>query len=180
LIGQSHKRFTSDDVRHAAYWSELMGPVAGLTYGGQGVVNWDTTIGPATDKTPGASLPLWQKALFMPAAKQMGTLARLMIAIDFWQLRPAPKAITTQPGDLSPHRQIVAAATEQKNLTLVYVPAERTLEISVDALPTAPSVAWFNPRNGEGSPAVAVVSGQTCQFPTPAEGDWLLAAKKGK
>jgi hypothetical protein len=180
LIGQSHKRFTSDEVRHDAYWTELMAPVAGLTYGGQGVVNWDPTTEPTTDKSPGASLPLWHKALFMPAAKQMGALARVMNAIDFRQLRPDRKAVTSQPGDASPNRQIVAATKERRNLTIAYVPADRSLEIAVDALPSPPTVTWFNPRNDETSPAVAVVSGQTCQFPTPAEGDWLLVARKGK
>jgi hypothetical protein len=180
LIGQSHKRVTSDDVRHAAYWCQLLGPAAGLTYAGQGVINWDPTTEPTTDKTPGASLPFWHKALFMPAAKQVGTLAGLLSATYFWELRPQQNAVRTQPGDLSLQQQIVAAETEYKNLTLVYVPASRTLEVSVDALPSPPTVTWFNPHNAATSPAVGVVSGQTCQFPTPSEGDWLLVAQKGK
>ena len=33
---------------------------------------------------------------------------------------------------------------------------------------------WFNPRTGENSSAVAVVTETTAQFPTPSEGDWIL------
>ena len=63
---------------------------------------------------------------------------------------------------------------------LVYVPEDRTVEILLDALPPSPNVSWFNPRTGETSPAVAVVGGRTCQFPTPDPGDWLLVMKSGK
>ena len=175
LIGKSHKRVSSDDVRRAAYSSGLSAPIAGLTYGGQGVLDWDATTGPKADLSLGASLPLWHKALFMPAAKQLGMLARLMQSISFWQLRPDPQA------DVDESRtHFLAATNPQKSLALVYVPRDRTVSISVDSLPAPPTVMWFNPRNGESSPAVAVLSGHICQFPTPGPGDWLLFARKGR
>ena len=74
---QSGKRFSSDDVRHAVYWSLLLAPPAGVSYGGQGVANWDTTVGPKDEQTKAADLPMWRKALFMPAAKQMSSLAEV-------------------------------------------------------------------------------------------------------
>jgi hypothetical protein len=77
-------------------------------------------------------------------------------------------------------RRIVAASTETKDVSVVYLPEERTLELMTDALPSAPAVSWFNPRAGESSPAVAVVGGAACQFPTPDPGDWLLIMKAGK
>ena len=123
---------------------------------------------------------MWRKALFMPAGKQMSYLARLMNSVDFWRLRPEQKAIAAQPGQESPARFIVAAATAAKDLSLVYVPEDRTLELLLDALPRSPSVGWFNPRTGENNPAVAVVTGSACQFPTPDPGDWLLMTKAGK
>jgi len=62
---------------------------------------------------------------------------------------------------------------------LVYVPEDRTIEIKLSALPPSPNIGWINPRNGQTSPAVAVVTTDTCQFPTPEEGDWLLVMKTG-
>jgi hypothetical protein len=47
-------------------------------------------------------------------------------------------------------------------------------------MPPSPNVTWFNPRTGEKSPAVAVVTANTCQFPTPSEGDWILFMKTDK
>jgi hypothetical protein len=179
-IAQSGKRFSSDDVRHAAYWSLLLAPPAGVSYGGQGVVNWDTTVGPKDEQTKATDLAMWRKALFMPAAKQMSSLAKVMTSIDFWKLRPDPKAVAAQPGEQSPRRFIAAANTQENTLSVVYVPEDRTLALLQEALPHSPTVSWFNPRTGENNPAVAVVAGGSCQFPTTEPGDWLLVLKAGQ
>jgi hypothetical protein len=180
VAAQSSRRFSADDVRRAIYWSLLMTPPAGVSYGAQGVVNWDTTVGPKEEHTKAADLPMWRKALFMPAAKQMSRLAKFMNSIDFWMLRPQPKAIASQPSHLSPRRFIAAASTEANDLSIVYVPEDRTLELFLNALPPSPAVTWLNPRTGDKHPAVAVVSASTCQFPTPDPGDWLLVMKAGR
>ena len=177
---QSRKRFTSEDVRHAVYWGLLQSPPAGVSYWGQGVADWDLTFGPATDEAKGTDLPMWRKAMFMPAAKQMGYLAKLMNAVDFWTLEPQPKLVASQPGNASPGRFIASASADPNTLSLVYVPEDRTLEVTSAALPASPSVGWFNPRTGESNPAAAVASGATCQFPTPAPGDWVFVARAGK
>ena len=180
VAAQSSKRFSPDDVRRAIYWSLLMTPPAGVSYGAQGVVNWDTTVEPQAEKTKGADLPLWRKAMFMPAAKQMSNLANFMNSIDWWRLRPQPKAVAMQPGQASPRRFIAAAGSEPNNLSVVYVPEDRTLELNLKSLPPSPAVSWLNPRTGEKNPAVAVVGERSCQFPTPDPGDWLLVMKTGK
>jgi hypothetical protein len=174
----SKKRFTSDDVRRAVYSNLLLSPPAGITYGAEGVVDWDKTL----DQPPKRkmALPLWHRAMFMPAAKQMVEVSKFVNSVDFWRLRPQPGFVAAQPGTMSPERFIVAAGTEAKDLSVVYVPQERTLEIMLEALPASPSVSWFNPRTGQSSPAVAVVGGRSCQFPTPEPGDWLLVMKAGK
>jgi hypothetical protein len=180
LAAQSGKRFSADDVRQAVYWSLLLAPPAGVSYGSQGVADWDRTVGLKDGERDPTDLPMWRKALFMPAAKQMTHLAKSMGSIDFWTLRPQPKAIASQPGDQSPRRFIAAASNEANTLSLVYVPEDRTLELVLEALPRSPAVTWFSPRTGENNPAVAVVGGSSCQFPTPDAGDWLLVMKAGK
>jgi hypothetical protein len=144
------------------------------------VVNWDLTVEEHPAKTKGADLPLWRKALFLPAGKQMAHLAKFMDSIDFWTLRPQPKAVAKQPGDMSPRRFIAAACNEANSLSVVYVPEDRTVEVMLNVLPQSPSVGWVNPRTGLNNPTVAVVGGNSCQFPTPDPGDWLLVMKAGK
>jgi hypothetical protein len=177
---QSKKRFGAADVRRAAYWGELMAAAAGVSYSGQGVQNWDTTTEQTKENTPGAKLPMWHKALFLPGAKQMGHLVKLMNSVEFWRLQPQPKTLAAQPGDASPGREVVAAGTTGKELGLVYVPEDRTVELTLEALPPSPTITWFDPRSGESSPAVAVVVTSTCQFPTPNQGDWVLVMKAGR
>ena len=177
---QSRKRFTSDDVRRAAYWGLLLTPPAGVSYAGQGVADWEMTFGPQHEPTKTADLPMWRKAMFMPAAKQMTYLAKLVNAVDFWKLRPQPKVIASQPGNASPRQFIAAASAEPNTLSLIYVPEDRSVEVLTAALPQSPSVGWLNPRTGESSPAVAIVGGSNCKFPTPEPGDWLLVVKAGK
>jgi hypothetical protein len=177
---QSKQRFSSDDVRHAIYWSLLLTPSAGVGYSAEGVANWDTTVGPKDEQTKAADLPMWHKAMFMPGAKQVSSLAEFVNSVDFWKLRPQPKAIVSQPGNMSPRQFIAAACADPNTLSLVYVPEDWTVEVARTALPPSPSVGWFNPRTGVNSPAVAVVGGSSCQFSTPDPGDWLLVMKAGK
>ena len=176
---ESKKRFTAQEIRRGIYWGELMTVPAGASYGAQGVVEWDTSFDPAA-KSKEDRLPIWRKSLFLPGAKQMAHVASVFQGVQFWRLRPEPRYVPDQPGQSAPSRFIAAAGTDAKDLSLVYVPEDRTVEIAVEALPASPSVSWFNPRDGQTSPAVAVVGARTCQFPTPDQGDWLLMMKAGK
>jgi len=174
------KRWSTDEVRQAAYWSLLLSPPAGVSYAAQGVVQWDRSLPAEKVSVRGGNLPLWKRAMYMPGAKQMAHLGNLMGSIEFWRLRPEPKCVATQPGSSAPHRYIAAAGTETKDLALVYVPEERSVELALESLPPGPAVTWLDPRTGDSTPAVAVLSGKACQFPTPQAGDWLLLLRAGK
>jgi hypothetical protein len=158
----------------------LDAPTAGVTYGGHGVWGWDDgTKAPTDHPTTGTPLP-WQKALTMPAAEQMAHLVDFLSTIDWWRLRPAPIVVVNNPGVQTPAKYIAGAKSDEKDLMVVYVPEDRTVEIKLDSMPNSPNVTWINPRTGEKSPAVAVVTANTCQFPTPSEGDWILFMKTEK
>ncbi|HXG47069.1 MAG TPA: DUF4038 domain-containing protein [Methylomirabilota bacterium] len=177
---QSKKPISPEVTRRAIYWTLLNNPTAGVTYGGHGVWGWDDGTKPPTDHpNTGTPLPL-DKALVMPGAEQMRHLQDFFTSIDFHRLRPAPIIVVNNPGKDKPEKFIAAAKTDRKDLGLVYVPEDRTVEIKLDALPPSPNITWINPRTGERSPAVAVVTANTCQFPTPAEGDWLLLMQSQK
>ena len=174
---QSKKPISADWTRRAMYWSLLNAPTAGVTYGGHGVWGWDDGTKDPTDH-PGTGKPKpWKKALTLPGAEQVKYLHDFFTTNDFWRLRPTPMFVVNQPGKESPARFIAAARSDAKDVLFVYVPEDRTVEIKLDALPPSPNVTWLNPRTGENSPAVAVVTQNTCQFPTPSEGDWILLTR---
>lgn len=177
--GADGKPMSAEVVRRAHYWSLLNAPSVGVTYGGHGVWGWDDGTKPPIDH-PQTGVPLpWQKALRMPGAEQMTYLHDFFTSIDFWRLVPASVLVVNNPGRQEGRRYIACARTETRDLTIVYVPVDRTVELLMEALPPAPNVSWFNPRTGQRSPAVAVVSGNTVQFPTPDPGDWVLVMTKG-
>jgi hypothetical protein len=171
---QSKKPITAGFTRRALIWSLLVAPTAGVSYGGHGVWGWDDGTKAPVDH-PGTGTPKpWREALKLPGAAELKHLADIFTSIDYWRLRPAPMMIVNNPGKDNPERFIAAAKSDQKDLAVIYVPSERTVEVKLDTLPTAPNITWYNPRTGEKNPAVGVVTANTCQFPTPAEGDWLL------
>jgi hypothetical protein len=177
---QSKKPHSATSVRRAMYWSLLGAPTAGITYGGHGVWGWDDGKTEPTDHA-GTGVPLpWKQALTMPGAKEMAHLSEFFQSIDFGRLRPAPVAIVNQPGNQAPGRFVAAAKSDKRDLLVIYAPEDRTIEVKLDLMPESPNVTWVNPRTGERSPAVAVVTTSTCQFPTPAEGDWILFMKMEK
>jgi hypothetical protein len=176
----SRERFSSEEVRKAAYWSLLLSPPAGLSYAGRGVVEWDPSLPEQKTKVRGAILPLWRRAMFMPGAKQMTQIAGFVGGIDFWRLRPEPKTLAAQPGSTSPRKFIAAEATETKDLALVYDPEDRSIELTLDGLPPRPVAAWFNPGSSASTPIPIVVDGKSCQITTPQAGDWVLILRGGK
>jgi hypothetical protein len=174
LAYNSKQPISADLVRRTLYWSLLNGPTAGVSYGGHGVWGWDDgTKAPTDHEGTGTPLP-WQKALLMPGAQQMTNLVAFFSGIAWQDLRPLPGAVVNNPGGASPRKYIAAARSTKGDLTVVYVPEERTVEVLLASLPPSPEVKWFNPRTGETSAAVAVITDTTAQFPTPSEGDWIL------
>lgn len=171
---ESKKPLSADFVRRALYWSLLNGPSAGVSYGANGVWSWSNGAQPPAGH-PGVGIsPPWKELLRLPGAEQVTNIVNFFTSIDFSDLRPMPSAIVNNPGTQNPKKYVACARSEKKDLTLVYVPEDRTIEILLDALPPSPEVKWFNPRSGETTAAVAVVTDRSAQFPTPAEGDWVL------
>jgi hypothetical protein len=146
------------------------------------VWGWDDGTKLPTDHT-GTGMPLpWQKALVMPGAEQMAHVAALFNSIDYWRLRPAPRALASQPGAGVPaaRRFIAAAASETNDLLVVYTPEDRLIALSPAAMPAGSSATWFDPRTGARTPArPAKTDAAAITFETPAEGDWVLLVSRG-
>jgi hypothetical protein len=177
VVPHSATRVNADAIRRAAYTSLLSAPPAGISYGAQGVADWDGTV---LEGAHPADLPVWEKSMFLPAAKQMGILADFANSLEFWRLKPAPGLLAAEPAELSQLHQVAAILAEPAKLAAVYIPKDRMIEIPLTAMPPSPKVSWLNPRTGKADPAVGVVGSSGCQFPTPDPGDWLLVFKTGK
>jgi hypothetical protein len=167
---QSRGRLDAAHVRKAMYWSLLVAPTAGVSYGGHGVWGWDDgTTDPMNHA--GTGIPLaWHKALLMPAGEQMAHLYNFFSGIAWWTLRPAPTLLVNQPGEADVKRFVTASQSESGDLAVIYIPGDREITLKLDRLKNSIAGQWFNPRTGQRTPA----SHSNGTFTTPDEGDWLL------
>lgn len=167
---QSKQRISADMTRRALYWSLLVSPTAGVTYGGHGIWGWDDgTAPPVAHPNTGIPLP-WQQALTMECAEQTRYLANLFESIEWWRLIPAPELLARQPGDQSKARFIAVAKSGNNDLIVAYTPQDREITLNLTGFPDDLSAIWFDPRHGVRQPAV--LNGG--DFMTPSAGDWVL------
>ena len=157
---------TADDVRRQIYWSLLNSPTAGVTYGANGIWSWELEAGtPQNHDRAGVAKP-WDEAMELPGSAQMRHVADLFGSIEWWRLRPRPELVASQPDDLDEH--MGAAASEEGDLAVVYVPRGHEVELKLDLLAPNLESVWFNPRTGERQP------GEGPPYAAPDDEDWVL------
>ncbi len=166
---QHHTRFDDRHVRRAAYWSCLVSPTAGITYGHDRIWNWNLQAGPSEGHGDwgGGCIEPWHTALDTPGIRSMTVLRRFFESIDWTALRPAPELLADQPGEDEPERFIAAARTDDGRLAVIYAPTGGSLKLNADEFDQR---QWFDPRTGEWSDAGS--------FDTPNDEDWLLVLRK--
>ena len=167
---QTKQRISAAMARRALYWSLLVSPTAGVTYGGHGVWGWDDgTAPPVAHPNTGIPLP-WQKALLMDGAEQVRHLADFFESIEWWRLIPAPELLLAQPGNQAKRHFVTISKSAENDLIVAYVPEDREIALNLTSLPDDLSAVWFDPCSGSRKPA-ALAGGH---FTTPAPGDWVL------
>jgi hypothetical protein len=173
----AHGHSTAADVRRPLYW-DLFNGAFGHTYGHHSV--WQMF---AAGRVPiNAPLMSWQEALQQPGARQMQYARWLLESRPFLSRVPADDVIvpdtvrTSVPGE--GRYRFVATKDSGGAYAMVYVPVERRFRVNL-AVIHGPKVRawWYNPRNGEASPAGEFTNQGEHEFlpPHPGEGlDWVL------
>ena len=175
----SKKRFTDLEVRRAAYWSLLVAPTAGVSFGHNSIWVWaEEPEVPEGHARIGTVAP-WQEGLDTPGVRSMTVLRRFFDSLPWWQLRPAPELVVKQPGERDPHRFVAAARKEDGELAVVYLPQGGDISLRLESL-KRPAIAcweadarWFNPRTGEWAEA-GTFRKATHTFTAPDSSDWVL------
>lgn len=172
------ERFTAAEVRRASYWSLLVTPPAGVSYGHFSLWAWASTpelVGDAIRNQPEYTLEPWWTVLDTPGAQSMTLLRQYFASGAWWDLRPAQALLAAQPGDQDSRQFVAAARTIAGDWTVAYLPVgvgEIGLRLEADENPSA---RWFDPRTGYWRPASATDGGiGTHKFVAPSAADWVL------
>lgn len=167
--------FGDYEVRRAAYWSLLLAPPAGVTYGNNPIWTW--TLGAIPEAPEGhASLgPVapWHTGVETPGVRSMSLLRQFFERLPWWQLEPAPELLTGQPGKEDPARFIAAAKTADGACAVIYIPQGGDVCLDTTSLVHPAVEHWFNPRTGLWTEA-GPIAGTTCTLTSPEEQDWVL------
>jgi len=180
IVGYHYRKaFTAYAVRRVSYWSLLIAPTAGITYGGQGIWGWHTKVQfPANHPKNGLGSP-WYVAKDLPGSFSMKYLHQFFASIDWWRLVPAPGILAEQPGKKDASKFIAAARSKKGDLAVVYLPEGGPVRIKTDTLNRALSARWFHPRTG-GHLDAGKIGGSVQTFTPPDHDDWMLLLQKKK
>ncbi|MEI6500152.1 MAG: DUF4038 domain-containing protein [Armatimonadota bacterium] len=160
--------FDAHAVRRAAYWSLLVSPTAGVTYGNNSIWWWGRKPeDPLAHEWLGPVAP-WQEGLDLPGIRSMTVLKNFFEALPWWELRPAQDLLAAQPGQDDPKRYVTVAATEDRSTLVAYLPVGGA--IALQSPPAGLQARWFDPREGTYRKADASGPG----FTAPDEQDWVL------
>ncbi len=169
----SKQPFNAHAVRRAAYWSLLITPPAGITYGAHGIWGWHLTEGPALRHSGAGIGKPWHEAMKLPGSSHMGYLKSFFQSIEWWKLIPAQELLVNQPGISDPTRFVAAAKSIDNDFAVIYVPKGDNLEIRTDLLRKPLEIKWFNPRNGTWLKNSLTELSRDI-FHCPNEEDWIL------
>ena len=143
----SKKPHTDYTVRRAIYWSLLVHPPAGFTYGGHGVWSWHAKPGEEpTDHKGSGVAKVWSEAIDLPGAKQLKHVRTLTESVKWTDLRPAPDAV--KQNGATPDQIAVCAKTKDR-VYVAYFPAGSPAQVTADVGGNIHNFRWFNPANGE-------------------------------
>ena len=158
-------RVSADDVRHASYWSLFATPLAGISYGANGIWPW---IRPGERILNHGALSQqevrsWRESLDLPGSLQVGYLSRFIHQFDWWTLRPDPDLLVWQPGDREYLRFVSVVRSEDHCTVLAYIPTDLAIEI-LNPKQFTYRVRWFDPVHGIDQPgAYTTMEGENMQ-----------------
>jgi hypothetical protein len=175
--GAGHGTFNGLDVRRASWWSVLLAPPAGITYGAHGVWSWELQRNaPMLHVRAGIARP-WHEVLDVEGAVSMGHLHRFFSGLKWWTLRPAPDLLVDPPARTTPENFTVAARSEADGLAIVYAGGGGEVKLRADG-PAVRSAEWFDPRSGARKRATSSQAGGARIYKAAAaDRDWVLVIR---
>lgn len=148
-------RITAKDVRNASYWSLFATPVAGVTYGANGIWPWLAEGEKILNHNDKGGVTGWRKSLDFPGSIQMGYLSVFFQNLEWWKFYPAGDLLAQQPGNTTFNHWISVLKKDDNSEILVYIPEKSTVTL-FNPIGIKYKAQWFNPVTNEYSDAKIV------------------------
>lgn len=168
---------TEKDVRQASYWSLFATPVAGITYGANGIWPWLRKGEKILNHGDASGTSTWDVSINLPGSIQTGYLAGFITEFAWWNFFPAQELLIEQPGDKIFNEFVSIVKTTDNNTILAYLPAKQTIKIrKPDNHNYSPR--WFDPVKNIYTDGNAIDDGSILTITSPADSDFLLILEK--
>jgi len=166
-------KIDAEDVRNASWWSIFATPIAGITYGANGIWPWLRDGEKILNHRDAPGTSTWRKSIDFPGSNQIGHLSEFIQKTDWWNYYPSPELLVSQPGDEVYNAFVSVVASEDKKSIMAYIPKKCAIEIRNPQQNEYESI-WFNPRTGESEKADFLMKGGKISITQSREGDWVL------
>lgn len=170
-------RIFAKDVRNASYWSIFATPIAGITYGANGIWPWLAEGEKILNHNDKGGVTGWRKSIEFPGSIQMGYLAEFIQQFEWWDLYPANEILAEQPGEKIYNHWISVVKSSNDETIIVYIPEKAEVKL-FNPKEIKYSAQWFNPVTNEYSDAQIVNENHFVSFIQNFENDMLIVLKK--
>ena len=164
---------TDEDVRNASWWSIFTTPIAGITYGANGIWPWLREGEKILNHRDAPGTSTWRESIEFPGSIQVGYLSDFIQKSDWWNYYPAKELLVEQPGDEVYNAFVSVVANEDRSSIMAYFPKKCSIEIRNPLLREYVAI-WYNPRTNEYRHSDARLTGGKLSISQEQDGDWVL------
>jgi hypothetical protein len=139
-----HFKITAKDIRNASYWSLFATPVAGVTYGANGIWPWLAEGEKILNHNDKGGVTGWRKSIGFPGSIQMGYLTGFFEKLDWWNLYPANHILMDQPGEKTYNHWVSVLKSSDDRTIVLYIPEKADVKL-FNSNGIKYEAQWFNP-----------------------------------
>jgi len=166
-------KITDKDVRNAGYWSIFATPLAGITYGANGIWPWLAEGESILNHKMPSGVSSWRKSIEFPGSIQMGYLFEFVNQYEWWDFFPANELLIEQPGEKVYNHWISVVKTADNSTIVAYIPVKCNVKLrNLNNL--VYSAKWFNPVDNSYSDAKITHKDGVISFAQEFENDMLV------
>jgi hypothetical protein len=175
---RENKVIDAYDVRRASWYSVLVAPPAGITYGTHGVWPWMKEIGvPLNHPSSGSAMP-WFASLDNPGADGIKAMAEILNTLPWTRFEPNQTLLVAPPVAENYSNFTPCARTSTRETALCYVPAKTVPAFNTYSFPNGARATWIDPRTAIRKTPIDLIRIDRVEVKPPTDEDWLLLLER--